>query len=64
MHEGVVGVVVVEGGKDLPAGHRGRVAQIAPGEGLTQHQDVRLDQVSHEPVARAAKACGHLVKDQ
>ena len=40
------------------------MADVATGEGLAQTEDVRQHQVRHEPVARAAKARGHLVKDQ
>ena len=57
-------VVAVEGPEHLLVGHSDGVADIAAGEGLAQHQNVGQDQISHEPVARAAKAGGHLVKDE
>ena len=64
VHQGLGGVVAVKAVEHLPAGHSGRVADVAAGERLAQNQNVRLHQVGHKAVARAAEAGGHLIEDQ
>ena len=40
------------------------MANVAAGEGLAQHQNIRQHHIGHKAVARAAKAGGNFVKDQ
>ena len=62
VHQGLAVVIAVKSIIHLVVGHSGGMANVAAGEGLAQHQNIRQHHIGHKAVARAAKVDRRVVR--